>query len=478
MDTDTWWHLRAGQWMVQHKMILQQDLFSFTRFGEAWHYPGWLVQIPMYLIYQVFGPGGLNIWTAAIVAIAFGFSWATLKGGYFLKAFLLVLAATASGVFWSARPHLFTFLFTSITLFILEGTRPEEGFLNRRYLYALPVIMVLWANSHGGFATGFILWGIYWLSEQVAWISQQSIRLQPASLICNLKAWLRKPERTLTIVGLLMLLGACLNPSGPRMLAYPFQTVSIGALQDQIQEWQSPDFHALSVQPFLWLFFLGFGSLGVSRRRITLVEFLLFTGFAYLGFMAGRNIALFSLTAPVMISRHLDSVLSTLPAYKRYANQYLQQSKPFTERAHLLIICLVSLAVILKVASVFPAAVNQAQFEKYLPVKAVNYLSQSKYHGRLFNPYNWGGYLLWAAPGFPVFIDGRTDLFNDEIIQQWQKVVWVQDGWESILDDYTVNLILTETDSRLSRALNNSHRWDEVYQDEIAEVYQRRELLK
>ena len=61
VDTDTWWHLRAGQWIVEHCAVPQQDPFSHTRLGERWQYPGWLVEVPMYAIYQAFGPGGLNL---------------------------------------------------------------------------------------------------------------------------------------------------------------------------------------------------------------------------------------------------------------------------------------------------------------------------------------------------------------------------------------------------------------------------------
>jgi hypothetical protein len=75
VDTDTWWHLRAGEWMVENRQILQVYLFSHTRYGEPWRYPGWLVEILMFAIYHLAGPGGLNIWTAAMVTLAFVFVW-------------------------------------------------------------------------------------------------------------------------------------------------------------------------------------------------------------------------------------------------------------------------------------------------------------------------------------------------------------------------------------------------------------------
>src|SRR5512141_790592 len=93
VDTDTWWHLRAGQWIWDNQALLKVDPFSYTRSGASWQYPGWLVEVPLFWIYHAFGPGGLNMWTAGMVTLAFAFVWRTLSGGPFLRAFVMVLAA-------------------------------------------------------------------------------------------------------------------------------------------------------------------------------------------------------------------------------------------------------------------------------------------------------------------------------------------------------------------------------------------------
>ena len=478
MDSDTWWHLRAGEWMFENRSILQHDIFSYTRYGEEWNYPGWLIQIPMYLIYKILGPGGLNIWTAAMVAVAFSFSWGILRGGYFMKAFLLVLAAAASGVFWSARPHLVTFVFASATLYILEKSTHNSDAPNRKLLYWLPLIMLLWVNSHGGFVVGFILWGIYWISEQISWISEKSSSLRFKGILNQPKIIFQDPKYRLTVVGLLMIIAVCINPAGIGMFKYPLQTLGISALKDYIQEWQSPDFHSLSVQPFLWLIFLGFGAVGLSRQRIILADFLLYTIFAYMGFMAGRNIALFSLAAPLVISRHLDPVLSSFSFSKHDKVEFPAPAQYSLKTMNLLIFGFICLAVIFKAALIFPVSKNLAEFQKFLPVQAVAVLNQHDLNGRLFNSYNWGGYLLWAAPEYPVFIDGRTDLYDDEIIQQWLTVVQVKDEWEEVLDSYRVNLVINESESPLSKSLLNSSHWSKIYQDSVAVVFSRNEPLK
>ncbi len=59
MDTDTWWHLRAGEWIWEHRAIPRVDVFSYTRSGASWEYPGWLVELPMWGNYRDLPPGAL-----------------------------------------------------------------------------------------------------------------------------------------------------------------------------------------------------------------------------------------------------------------------------------------------------------------------------------------------------------------------------------------------------------------------------------
>jgi hypothetical protein len=467
VDTDTWWHLRAGQWIVENRQVPREDVFSYTRAGEAWEYPGWLAEVPMYLIYRLAGPGGLNLWTALMVTLTFVFVWQTLSGGSFLKAFVVILAAAAAGVYWAARPYLVTFLLAAITLWVLEKYRWRGETSTGKFVYWLPVLMILWVNSHGGFLVGFLIWGIYWLSE-LGWIAWQT--------------WFKK-QRTFDIrafgtpllwAGLLMLLAVCVNPYGPKMLMYPFKTVSIGVLRDYIQEWQTPEFHSISVQPFAWLMLLTFGAVGASRQRLAFIDFALVGLFFYMGLLAGRNVALFSIVAPMVLTRHaapaLDGVANTLgirfsgaaPPGKRSA------------RLNVLILVLLAAAVVFKVTLIYPEKINTDAFKGYLPYGAVEYLNKDQPEGRLFNSYNWGGYLLWSLPGYPVFVDGRTDLYNDEIVNQWLKVVRVEDGWQDILEEYGINLVLIETDSMLDRTLALDPAWVPIYQDTISVLYKRK----
>jgi len=469
VDTDTWWHLRAGGWMWEQKQILQVDQFSYTREGVDWHYPGWLVEIPMYLIFRSLGPGGLNIWTATMVTLTFLCLWPAMQGGVFLRAFVTILAATVSGVYWAARPYLVTFLLAACFLRILEDFRWRRV----DHLFWLPLLMVLWANSHGGFAAGFLIWGVYFFWFAFSWIRHLAGRKGVLAGSHEASSFdVGADLRRMAIVGALLFVAVSLNPSGPEMLLYPFKTVGIEALQDYIQEWQSPDFHELQVQPFAWMLLLILGVVGAARIRMALTDFLLVSGFALMGFMAGRNIALFALAAPLMLTRHAAHLVNEMEQQVAVLKTPPKRP-PARNRAALNIFLLILLAsaVTLKAALVYPEEANEKAFARYLPVNAVHFLQEEGLPGKLFNSYNWGGYLLWALPEYPVFIDGRTDLYQGDVIDQWLQVVRLEPGWEEVLSRYQVRLVLIEKGSTLDRELRDHQGWELRYQDELAVIY-------
>ena len=116
----------------------------------------------------------------------------------------------------------------------------------------------------------------------------------------------------LVIVMLVSIPAVLLNPNTVKMFPYAYQTVSIGQLQDFIQEWASPDFHNLQFHPFIWLLLLTLAAMGLSRRRADWTDLALVGVFGYMGLLAVRNIALFALVAPPVLSRHTVFALDDL----------------------------------------------------------------------------------------------------------------------------------------------------------------------
>jgi hypothetical protein len=80
--------------------------------------------------------------------------------------------------------------------------------------------------------------------------------------------------------------------------------------------------------------------------------------------------------------------------------------------------------------------------------------------------------LQWALPEYPVFVDGRTDLYNDEIIGEWFQVVRAEEGWQDVLDKWGVNLVFLEKGMAVLDELDAAG-WKLLYADDRAEIYAR-----
>jgi hypothetical protein len=105
-----------------------------------------------------------------------------------------------------------------------------------------------------------------------------------------------------------------------------------------------------------------------------------------------------------------------------------------------------------------------------LPVAAANYLNTEKPTGKMFNSYNWGGYLMFAAPDYPVFVDGRTDLYDDTLLTQWLRTVQGED-WRQTFAQYDIKLVVIEQESPLAKLLRQEPGWKEAQPDQKSSVF-------
>jgi hypothetical protein len=465
VDTDTFWHLRAGQWTVAQGAILTHDPFSFTRLDTPWINHSWLAQVILYWLWAAFGYAGLNLFTAALVTLAFALVYRLCEGNAYLKAFVLVLAAAASSVYWSARPQLVSFALASVFAYFL-GQFVWRG-ANR--LWALPIIMLVWVNLHGGFAIGFIL-----------------IALTLAGQVAGRVLFPNDPgHRTWREIAYLAGIGAAcavvvpLNPYGVTMYGYPFRTVSIGVLQDYIQEWQSPNFHQTNAQIFIALWLALFAAVGLSRRRMNLTDLALAGGLTCSALLAGRNIPLVALVAAPIITRHavaaLEHLAATQPRLAALLNPPPSGEVARFPALNALLLGLVAFGVFIRAADSALPPTNENALAEHLPVRAVAALRAQQPAGPMFNAYNWGGYLIWELhPDYLVYVDGRTDLYDDALLREYLDVAFGRAGYAETLAKYGIRLALVETGSGLADRLAADRQWALLYKDDLAVIYQKR----
>lgn len=452
IDTDTWWHIRSGEHTLTQGMITT-DPFSHTYHGERWINHSWGAQLVLYGLYQVAGDVGLSLFTA-VLAVGGTLALApVLRGNLYVRAFVLVLAAATASVFWAARPQMFSFFLSGVTIWILYSHKYGQG----ARLWWLVPLMWLWGNLHAGYSIGFIVMGAFLAGELLnSWNTTQEERYSRQS-------WRTLLGVMVACVGVLVL-----TPYGLQTLLVPFETVGMDALRRYIQEWNSPNFQGRETWLFIGMVVALFGFAWLSRPKWDWTGFFLVGGTLFMALLYGRNIAVFAVASAPLLSQLVDNTLTERGLVLRP-----RRTSAMNGRINALLVGVVALGLAVYVLGAVwsPLAIEKAQND-FLPVEAVRYLRENELPQNLFNSYNWGGYILFAAPEYPVFIDGRTDLYNAFLRIYLETTATVGD-WRGVLNEHGINTVLIERGVALDYALREEADWQEAYRDNLAVIFTR-----
>lgn len=467
LDTDTFWHLRAGEWQVTERALLRTDLFSHTRYGQPWINHSWLSQIILYGMYAGLGELGLALLTSLLAAGGMIFVYHQCEGDPIVRAFAVILGAMAATIFWSPRPQMLSFFLSTIVLYLLWLSQ-KKG-IDR--LWLIPPVMILWANLHGGFAIGFILMVLATVGDALRWLVDGVWR--PESEDDNRPSF--RPVLRLAIIGLVSAAAISLNPYGPAVIAYPFRTVGIGSLREFIAEWSSPDFHNVQTWPFVWLLLGTLVATGLSPQHLDWRDAVMVTGTAYSALLAVRNVAVFAIVCIPVLTFHLSAWLDSKQVR---LNWNRLPSRGLYTAVNWLLALVMAAGAVGRLVMLTSPAVLAKEYPANLPVGAVEYLETHHPPGPMFNSYNWGGYLIWAARDYPVYVDGRTDLYDDELLSVYREIIFALPGWEEHLDRAGINLVLVQRGTFLADRLAATTGWTQVYEDQVAVIFTRDEPLE
>lgn len=466
IDSDLFWHLASGKIALTGGGILTEDVFSYTRFGNEWVNHSWLSQIILYGLYELGGMGAMGLLVAFGAALIAGLVFLQMSGPPIFRAFIIVLGSLVLSPVWTPRPQLFSLiLFAGLGLFL-----HRVKWCGWRKFYLLPILFCLWGNLHGGFALGLMLIGTFIAGEVASHLLNLENEGHPIlqwKVIGNLAVWTAASVPALLI-----------NPNGFNILRIPFQTVGVGSLQQFINEWASPDFHDLVTQPYLWLFLLVIVAIAWSGKRVDGVDLVSILLFGFAGFMAQRNFGPFAIVAMPVCSRYLWLAAGRwLNMDYRNIHEILDYQAGFPmiarrrwqRRLNLALIGVISIFALVKAAWVNLPAVIQMETAQVFPVRAVEWIRLHQPDKQLLSEYNWGGYFIFNLPEYPVFVDGRTDLYGDEIIGEWMGLISAAEGWQQSLDNRNIHTVLLMPEREiLSRLLADG--WKVGYQDESAVV--------
>lgn len=482
-DLDIWLHLKTGEFILQNKIIPSQDIFSFTLKAKPWVDHEWLFQALAYLIYSKWQAEGLILLQCYMIILSFFVLF--LMGQRSIKSYMevavfILVAAYASLVRFNIRPDIFSMLFFALDLYLLRFHSDKKG------IWLLLPIQVLWVNLHGYFFLGPLLVSFFILAE----FFRRKIKFLPWQ-------WkgagaLSGPDyKRLKMIFLFIVFACLFNPRGWSGAVYPFNVfkeVMLGESQiffRHIQELQpalqmntySRNFHSLII-------FFCFALMAINFKRLKLVEVFL-VSFFFLFALTGRNVAFFAFVGYLVITSYIGPTLKRISENFRLETP-LRKTLYFLLKYGLALVFIVWVG--LRINSLlgygyydfagkrFVSLLSGIDQQRY-PKGAVDFVLEHNLKANLFNDFNSGAYLIGIAyPKRKVFIDGRTELYGADFFKEYQAVIQGdRQVFARIMDKYEISAILLSTTSaslpRIISYLYKSPQWKMVFFDETGLVF-------
>ena len=474
LDPDLWWHLANGRLIVTTASIPHVDVYSFSAAGQPWVVHEWLADLGMYGLYQL---GGLPLLVAiaalVVTAAAICLYHLLHRSGLnpTVAVGLTLVGALAGSTAWGARPQLLNLLFTGVLLVGLVRYRD-----NHLRAWMLPPFICLWANLHSGFLVGVIISGLFVAGESVdAWLGRATPMPRPR---IRALAWAVGAAGALAIV----------NPFGIQTVLFPLGTLTSPLIQNNIQEWASPDFHSTAGLMLEVVLFVMLSGLATRRVTARSSEWLLAFALLYLGLASQRNVPLFILGAAPLAGRCAHALLQVVaeiaPTSSRSMTQAAFRWSPVRPAAPGVALGAVNLALLLVVGAsmigyralpnLHPASEASA-IRAVLPVDAAAALQQLGRPLRIFNYYDYGGYLVWRLypTGGRVFIDGRVEVYGSRIFGDYLEVSYLAEGWPAVIARADPDAIVVPSAHPLVGLLQRDPGWRLLTRDRVATVYTR-----
>lgn len=482
-DSDFWWHISTGRYIVETGVIPDKDPFSYTTnleenknlLPERENFilkQYWLSQVLFYLIYDYTGSKGIIILRSLILIIVLFLvllrlnKWNVSFFISFIYVFFLYLDATR---FVGERPVLFTILFTPLTFILLEEFKERR----KMTVFLLLPLMLLWSNLHGGFIIGNIIIAVYMVAEGLRIIYKKT-------------PYLRNEIVTFYTASVLALLSSYINPTGWDAFSIALSP-SYKFLEAGIQEYRSP--FALYINRLSPIDY-GYVTLAsifpviliLRNKKMDLAHIILLSGLFIMAAMTGRYTIYFASVATMVLGKETEPLFRDL--FKRIPDRLSKK-----------LVSVFSMVVFLS-SVLFFIGVFRFQWLRldiargsYVPEAAVNFIEKNRLPGKILNSSAYGGYLTWRLyPWKKIFIDTRwlnytlqseyawimsaVQSINNKELPEGKKPLW-----KRLLDHYNINFVLFDTIDvygsapKLILSLAEDEEWVPIYCEPIAVIF-------
>ena len=448
IDPDIWWHLRTGQWVVDHGSVPHTDPFSMYGADRPWVAYSWLFGVLLYGMHGLLGLMGVALYTLlGSLAVTTALLCLVL---HFETRVPVALALTAAGLAaigptLAPRAYLFTVCFFIVEIYVLFFVR-ETGRL--RPLWVLPPLFALWANLHVQFVHGLFVLGLAMADSLLVGLVRRDDRIDRH----------RVPLRPLAMTIAACTLATLATPYGIGLYRAVVEHSGQRAIYKYINELSSPPFRGPAEWVFLALALGAAFSLG-RQRRVEPFPLLMLAGAAYFSFLAWRDAWFLTIVSVAIIASTWGE--------RRQPRRRLSRAGAVATAVGVA----VGVAIILG-ARTLSAATFEAAVATVYPAGATEAIRQGKYPGPLFNDFNWGGYLIWRLPEYRVSMDGRANLHGDKRVQR-SVDTWTGRSWESDEELQSARLVIAGSKGILAQFLSRDARFKTVYRDDVASVFTR-----
>jgi hypothetical protein len=452
-DGDTGWHVRTGELVLATGQAPRSDPFSFTRPGQTWYAWEWLSDTGFAIAWRHGELTAVAKMAGAVLCLAAALLfWRLLRrgAGLWIALGVTLAAVSASSVHYLARPHVFSILFYTASLWVLDEAR-----LRPRLIRVLPPLAALWANLHAGFVA------------------------LPATLVfaAAVDAWRRdfSGARRHGAAAVACLLASGLNPYGFELHRHILAYLDAPWILNQVQEFQSPSIRSEGMVVFAVLLLVSVALASKTVARGEWFEGGLVLAWSFAALRSARHIPFFAIAAAPVVAGECARLWRTAagsapphaPLRVFWETGCDLGSRP---RATFWLPLFGAAALAASPAVEFPAA--------RFPVQAVErnlgLLADSSFNPRVLASDQWSDYLIYRLyPARRVFFDGRSDFYGPAVAADYRTVMTAAPGWREVLARYRFDLALLPRDCPLNAALEREPGWHKFYEDSVACLYRR-----
>ena len=454
-DSDLGWHLRYGEYFAQHGRLLTENVLSTTMTSYRWVNPSWGTDLITYWAFTALGFAGLSALGAAVAAAGF---WLAARAGaagpwemaLLAPAFVLLEQPMLLGSF---RAQSLTFPLLGALLFFAH--KFEQG--DRRWLFLIVPLFVLWTNLHGHFMLGLGLLGVW----AVTYVCVQRYRTGTFS---------GAEIRTLGLVVLSSALATLLNPYGVTAHLETFRHLG-DPIARYVLEWNAfPRFSTPWWTLAAWGGVLA-AAVVLEARAGARAERLPFAAIALILYVAAWKALRFAWPM------YLASIPVIVPLLRR-----LRPARPALAGAATALVLILSFGWVVQ-KELPRRGLRGMSWASYCRVATLcspasaEFLERRPPAGKLLSLYDWGGWLIWRYPGVKPSVDGRMTVWRDasgySAFEEYLGYEW--GGRDVDASEYDVVYVAPNRPifGRMM-ALVSQGRWEVAYSDPLASVFVRK----